>query len=202
MRRLALLLGLLLVLPFSLASSPLAPEGWFTIESAPSGAEARVERATPVPGGIDLSVRVPGLITRTIETKAGPRGVLTIPEGGVTAETGHPRLPVLRTMVEVPPGGQRVLWVDSANNSLVPLDWEDPLEEVTGVQAQAVAAVEPWLQRDLASQLLRMGSNGNRFAQLIRDCSEPLWVDEIAFSVAHTPVEELNLVTNVNVRSS
>ena len=121
MRRLALLLGLLLCLPINLASSPSDPDGWFSIDSAPRGAAARVETATPAADGIDLSVRVPGVLTRTIETKAGPRGVLTIPEGGVTAETGHPRLPVLRTMVEVPPGATIALEIEVGSTRRVTL---------------------------------------------------------------------------------
>ncbi len=144
---------------------------------------------------IALAMVLPATTTATSETgRSGPG-----------APAGDPPDPVLQvidsitTTVNVPPGGQRVLWVDSTNNSLVPLDWDDPLEGVTGVHAEAVDAVEPWLKRDLATQLLRMGSNGDRFARLIRDCPEDLWVDEIAFSVAHTPIEELRTVSNENV---
>ncbi len=105
----------------------------------------------------------------------------------------------ISTIVEVPPGGERVLRIDHENNTLEPMDWTDPLELVSGVAAEAVDAVQPWLKRDLAVQLLRMGSNGDRFARLIRDCTDDLYVDEIAFSVAHTPPEELRSMSSVNV---
>lgn len=105
----------------------------------------------------------------------------------------------ISTIVEVPPGGERILRVDHENNTLEPLDWNDPLEQVSGVAAEAVDAVEPWLKRDLAVQLVWMGRDGDRFARLIRDCTEDLYVDEIAFTVAHTPPEELRSMGSENV---
>ncbi len=105
----------------------------------------------------------------------------------------------ISTIVEVPPGGERVLRVNHENNTLEPMDWMDPLELVSGAAAEAVDAVQPWLKRDLAVQLLRMGRDGDRFARLIRDCTEDQYVDEIAFSVAHTPPEELRSMGSQNV---
>ncbi len=102
-------------------------------------------------------------------------------------------------VVEVPPQDTRVLRVDHENASLVPVDWFDPVEATTSLHRRAVDLVEPWLQRDLAVQLNRMGGNGNRFAQLIVDCSEADWVDEIAFTVAHTPPEVLTRVGDASV---
>jgi len=105
----------------------------------------------------------------------------------------------VNALVEVPPQETRVLRVDHENATLVPVDWFDPLRSLSQLHDQAVRQVPAWLQRDLAVQLIRMGGNGNRFAQLIVDCTEDDWVDEIAFSVAHTPPEVLNRIPNVNV---
>ena len=102
-------------------------------------------------------------------------------------------------LVEVPPQETRLLRVDHANASLVPVDWNDPIETLTGVQLQAVQAVEPWLQRDLAVQLKRLGGNANRFANAILNCPQDAWVDEIAFSIAHTPPEVLAQVGDASV---
>jgi hypothetical protein len=102
-------------------------------------------------------------------------------------------------LVEVPPLDTKLLKVDYGNLTLVPVEWYDPLQDLSQLHDQAVDRVEPWLQRDLAVQLNRMGSNGDRYARLIVNCPEADWVDEIAFSVAHTPTEVLTRVGNANV---
>ena len=105
----------------------------------------------------------------------------------------------LSAVVEVPPQQTRVLRVDHGNATLVPVDWEDPVEAASSLHRRAVDRVEPWLRRDLAVQLGRLGTNGNRYANLVIDCPDARWVDEIAFTVAHTPPEVLTQVPNVKV---
>jgi transglutaminase-like putative cysteine protease len=116
-----------------------------------------------------------------------------------------PPLPVtleidsIRALVEVPPGGTRTLRVDADNATLVPMDWVDPVEVLTGVQERAVDRVEPWLKRDLAIQLGRLGGFADKFARAIVDCTEDRYVDELAFTIAHSPPEVIQRVGNVNV---
>jgi hypothetical protein len=127
-------------------------------------------------------------------------------DGGVgggpgPSRTGAMLVPVdsVSALVEVPPQDTRVLRIDHETASLVPIEWYDPLDALSPLHDRAVDRVEDWLKRDLAVQLNRMGSDGNRFAQHIVDCSEEDWVDEIAFTVAHTPPEVLTSIGNVNV---
>jgi hypothetical protein len=120
---------------------------------------------------------------------------------GTSSRADPPELPppaswevvdTLSAMVEIPPQDVKVLRVDHENITLEPVDWYDPVKALKTLHGQAVDRVEPWLKRDLAVQLNRMGSNGDRFARLIINCQEDKWVDEIAFSVAHTPPEVLS----------
>jgi subtilisin-like proprotein convertase family protein len=80
------------------------PDRWHAFDGAAQQTDARVETVSATPGGIDLDVTVPGVLAREITTKAGPRGLLGIPGGGAGGELGTPRIPVLRYLVEVPPG--------------------------------------------------------------------------------------------------
>ncbi|UCC93917.1 MAG: hypothetical protein JSW25_04415, partial [Thermoplasmata archaeon] len=115
-------------------------------------------------------------------------------EGGMRVQVDS-----ISALVEVPPRETRVLRLDHENAALEPVDWVDPIDDLSSLHRSAVDRVEPWLKRDLAVQLNRLGTNGNRYANLIVNCQESDWVDEIAFSVAHTPPEVLNRVGSVNV---
>ncbi len=154
-------------------------------------------------------MRLAFLILTTVLLMVPSSMVTAGPEGDVTGSRADPAgtragpmlvgIDSLSTLVEVPPQETVVLRVDHENASLVPMEWNDPLESLSELHGRAVDRVEPWLKRDLAVQLNRMGGNGNRYANLIIDCAEGRWVDEIAFTVANTPPEVLNQVPNVNV---
>ena len=60
----------------------------------------------PAGDGVDLAIEVPGLMSRSVGTRRGPRGLLTLPGGGMTGALGEPRLPALRYLVEIPPSAE------------------------------------------------------------------------------------------------
>jgi len=157
MRRLVLLLPLFLLLwPVGGAATSAAElEGWYAFDGGPRGAAAEVLAVTPVEAGLDLSLSVLGLETGTIQTKAGPRGVLLIPGGGVSGETGHPRLPVLRYLIEVPPGASIELKLavhDSSTLRLSELGVETLLMPVQAPvpKIEGAAALAPFAQDAVA----------------------------------------------------
>jgi len=105
-----LVLCLLLVAPLALAAGEARPPAtWQALDSSPAGAEARLAAVQRSGDSVSLSLSLPGFWARTVDSKAGPRGLLEIPEGGVTANPGSPLLPVLRYMVEAPPGAKITL---------------------------------------------------------------------------------------------
>lgn len=84
-------------------------------------------------GELRARLLVPGLLAGTGPTKGGPRSFLEIPGGGLTAGPGGPRLPVLRYLVEIPPGAELSLSLTAADRrtlSLGELGLEAPLAPV------------------------------------------------------------------------
>jgi subtilisin-like proprotein convertase family protein len=120
MRRTGLPIGisvLLLLATPALASSSTTPDGhWLALEASTPGEPARVDGVASASTEVRLDIVVPGLTSRVESTRKGARGRLVIPDAGVTGEPGHPSLPALRYMVEVPPGA-RVL-IDLAPESV------------------------------------------------------------------------------------
>ena len=89
-----------------------ATAAWYPLDRSGPGSEATLASVDELQDGLRLRVRVPGLEVWTAATDAGPRGVLDIPGGSVTGDPGTPRLPVLRYLVETPPGAEvRIDWV-------------------------------------------------------------------------------------------
>ncbi len=107
MRRFWLLVGLFAgVLSWGLPARAAGDLIWRPLGA--NGAE-RPARVAPVREGFErfeARVAVPGLLTGTEATPKGARGVIDIPGAGVTSTIGLPRLPVLRRLVEAPPGAR------------------------------------------------------------------------------------------------
>ncbi|MBN2055259.1 hypothetical protein JW905_10075, partial [bacterium] len=76
---------------------------------------------------VTLTVVVPGLAARMVETKAGPYTLVDLGEGSFKGDIGTPRLPVLRRFVEVPYGAAVSLEYDTgAPVVLYPADHDLP----------------------------------------------------------------------------
>jgi hypothetical protein len=97
-------------------------------------------------------------------------------------------IPVIDRTVQVlvPPGSVGIVSVSSDSIGttsyigISPLIWE------------AIEASPAWLQRDLAMKFDRMGTDdADRYAELILNTSDPRWLDEVAFVVAHSNVPTL-----------
>jgi hypothetical protein len=118
------LLIVILVAAPAIALGAEPPHGtWFALEaSAPPGDPARVESVATAPAEVRINLVVPGLESRLVETHGGPRGLLEVPGAGVTGALGHPRLPALRYMVEMPPGADVFVDLAPASVSRLPLD--------------------------------------------------------------------------------
>ncbi len=67
-------------------------------------------------------ITVPGLMIGTFSTERGPRGLLEISDGHLTSDMGHPRLPVLRYMIEVTPGSQVTAELESKVSRILTLE--------------------------------------------------------------------------------
>jgi subtilisin-like proprotein convertase family protein len=119
--------GLLIFILFAATSIALGseppPGTWFAWEaSASPGDPARVESVATAPAEVRIDLVVPGLESRVVETRGGPRGLLEVPGAGVTGALGHPRLPALRYMVEMPPGAEVFVSLTPASVSRMSLE--------------------------------------------------------------------------------
>ncbi|MCP3979687.1 MAG: hypothetical protein GY716_10230 [bacterium] len=95
------------------------PPDWYALAAAPPKTPPDVGPVVAVEDGFDLTLRVPGLATGTTAIKGRTRGVIELPGAGVAGRLGAPRLPVLRRLVEVPPGAEvRVELVSPALRTL------------------------------------------------------------------------------------
>ncbi len=101
------LVALVLIILCSFLATPAA-ERWLSAAGGPEGAEASAVVTTAGARGsaLELQVRVPGLFVDTRASKGGPRALLRVPGAGVAGAVGDPALPVLRTMIEIPPGAE------------------------------------------------------------------------------------------------
>lgn len=86
------------------ADSP--PRRWVPLAAEGSGSEASVAREAEAPDAVVARLRVPGVWISTAGSPTGPRARIDAPGAAVTAERGRPFLPVLRFLVEVPPGAR------------------------------------------------------------------------------------------------
>ncbi len=100
-------------------------------------------------------------------------------------------LDALNATVEIPPGEMRALRANLTSGALEPVDWPDPLAGISATGRDAVAKVEPWLRAALAANLRRLGYASDAFAREVRDCTDAMCRDEVAFAVARTPPEVL-----------
>lgn len=107
--RLALSLCVLcIVFPLAFAGGPPpAPDQWISLSGAPAGSGALVHPGHWGERAVDLELTVPGFgYGSFVHPRGGEWTILEIPGGGIAARVGAPRLPVLRRLVEVPPGAR------------------------------------------------------------------------------------------------
>ncbi len=143
-----------LVLP-GLAGGPTPhPDRWLSLTGEPAGTPATVTPLRWTGRYVDLEVRVPGIAYGKLAgTKGGDRTVLEIPGGGLVAELGAPRLPVVRKMIEVPPGARVRLTV-------TPLDERTISLEELGVPAKVLPVQPPVPKIPGADRLVPWRENG------------------------------------------
>lgn len=85
---------------------------WFSFGRSPDPGPPEVQSAAGLPASWEARIAVPGVWAGTTITAAGPRGYLEIPDGAVTNKEGQPLVPVLRYLVECPPGATAGLTVE------------------------------------------------------------------------------------------
>jgi hypothetical protein len=95
----------------------------------------------------------------------------------------------LNTRISIPAGKYFAFKVSQAPAKILA---GDPLEPLSAKAQQAIAKAPAWLREDLTDNFRRLKdlSVQDRYAQIILDAVDP-YVDEIAFTIAHLPVQVL-----------
>lgn len=107
-----------------------ASSTWYPLIASDPEEPARLIPILQTSQEFKARVIMPGFMVGTASTERGPRGLLEIPEGDLTAALGHPRLPVLRYMIEILPGSQVAVELEpfgSQTLSLQTLGVEHPI---------------------------------------------------------------------------
>ncbi len=99
-----------------------------TAVTAAAASPAAASPATPAlqlvasdANGIQVAVSTAPLITQAVQTPAGAFTAIEIPDHGFSEVIGSPRLPVLRSLIEVPQGADWTVEVENATYREIPL---------------------------------------------------------------------------------
>src|SRR5512137_1188468 len=123
-RRFLFFVSCLILMPslaFSGAGPTQRPATWYPLAAAAAEGPPSVLVEASRPDRLLARISVPGLLVGTTPTKAGPRSLIEIVDGALTAQTGLPRLPVLRYLVEVPPASSVAVRAEADSVRIVPL---------------------------------------------------------------------------------
>lgn len=92
--------------------------------------------------------------------------------------------------VEIPAGGRLVLAFNATNGTVYGVEVPDYAAGLSEKSLQAVARAPAWLRHNLSRSLAALGSGADRYSDLIL-AADAKYVDEAAFSIAHTSTDIL-----------
>ncbi len=95
---------------------------WYPLTAAGSEEPVKLIPIRQTSHEFTARVMLPGLMVGTTSTKGGSRGLLEISEGDLTADLGHPCLPVLRYMIEILPGSQVTAELEASHSRTLTLE--------------------------------------------------------------------------------
>jgi len=98
----------------------------------------------------------------------------------------------LSKQIEIPAGGRYVVKFDHSTGGLTQIDVPNITASLSQTQRDALAEVPLWLVRNLTRKFADLGTAGDQYANLILTATDARYKDEIAFAIAHTPVEYLS----------
>lgn len=132
---------------------------------------------------ISVKITLPGFMHETVETDQGAFSRLVLDGEGYTTQTGHPQLPVIRRLIEIPYGAEANLIIGpttmrqdalesfGVTNRIVPV--QPPVEKVPGAREAAEFVLDQSAYSQSAytvGELARIGSDnylrGHRFVML------------------------------------
>ncbi len=136
-----------------------------------------------VGGNIPARLAQPGEAV-PVSSRRGDREGVARPSGAAWALVDS-----FSARVTIPAGKRFDIACSQMKEKLIP---GVPIEPLTAKAEQAIARAPRWLRDALADNLRRLAAPAlqDRFAQLILDETDP-YVDEVAFCVAHLPVQVL-----------
>lgn len=104
-------------------------------------------------------------------------------ESGITGST----IDTLSISIDVKPKGSYYIHYDKLHLALVGKQTPDEIEALPQEAKDALAIAPEWLHKKLAETFINISdSESIAYANLILNASDPMHVDEIAFTIAHT----------------
>ncbi len=159
-------------------------DGWVAWDGISRQAPPSVDVRTASPTGIDLYYQSPGMFQSAVSTPGGGFTYLSVVDGGICGDVGHPELPAIRKMVSIPYGATPSLMV--LNMNVATYSFEDlgigspiypvqaPIEKLPGALEnapfyfdEAVYATDAY-QHDVLVEMGEIGIiRGHRYVEVI-----------------------------------
>lgn len=158
--------------------------GWVAWDGVSRQASPIVEIQAATPDGIDLNYKLSGMLRTQVTTRNGEFTRLSVIDGGVYGEVGHPELPAVRKLVSIPYGA--VVSLEIVNVNLATFSFDElgirsqiypvqaPIEKLPGALENAPFNFNETIYITNAFQLaaqVELGEigiiRGNRFVEVI-----------------------------------
>jgi hypothetical protein len=99
----------------------------------------------------------------------------------------------LSSQVRIPSGKHYSIWFDNTTGGFMEMR---PYPLLSTKARQAVNMTPSWIRGDLERTFLELGNDMDRYANVITGASDPRFVDEMAFTIAHTSPDVLRLASS------
>jgi hypothetical protein len=112
--RAGLLVGFLLLFTAMAFPSPSTPsQQWFALDGATRAVAPAITITDADPTLIRMNCSLSGILTEPVSSQSGDFTRLSVIDGGVSGEIGHPQLPAIRKLISIPYGAVPTLEVAS-----------------------------------------------------------------------------------------
>ncbi len=99
--------GLSLIVILSVSSATFAAENdWVALDGVSRQSSPKLEIVAATTESFELRFTLPGLLRSPISTRGGEFTRLTVEDGGVWGDIGHPELPAVRKLISIPYGAE------------------------------------------------------------------------------------------------
>jgi hypothetical protein len=159
-------------------------EGWIALNGVSRQAPPLLEVRAATPAGIDMNFQLAGFVRMPMATRGGDFTRLTVDDGGVWGDIGHPELPVIRKLVSIPYGAEPSLEILSMDMQTMTFDElgiatpifpvQAPIEKIPGALENAPFNYDATVYATDAYQLsamVKLGEvgiiRGHRYVELI-----------------------------------